>query len=135
MSKIIKDYDQTFKELFDDYYSQKIKIYSRNARVKRTMLRFKKNLLDLDPRSRNKLKDYYKLKLAEFNTAPKIRSLDLIIFPFMLEKLIKVYNGKKYEIVKLTEESVGRYLGEFVVTRIVGKKPEVKGPKKPTKKA
>jgi small subunit ribosomal protein S19 len=42
---------------------------------------------------------------------------DLVILPMMVGKNIKVYNGKEYFQVFITEEMVGHILGEFSLTR------------------
>ncbi len=42
---------------------------------------------------------------------------DLLVIPEMLGKVIKVYNGKEFQAVIMTEEMLGHYLGEFALTR------------------
>jgi small subunit ribosomal protein S19 len=42
---------------------------------------------------------------------------DMIIIPEMVGKTIKVHNGKTFEQLAVTEEMLGHYLGEFVLTR------------------
>lgn len=47
----------------------------------------------------------------------KTHCRDMIIIPEMVGKLIKVHRGNKFEIVKIEEEMIGHYLGEFALTR------------------
>ncbi|MAG52922.1 MAG: 30S ribosomal protein S19 [Nanoarchaeota archaeon] len=42
---------------------------------------------------------------------------DIIVVPDMLGKRILVHNGKSFVDVTIDEEMLGRYLGEFVMTR------------------
>ncbi|MBN2454618.1 30S ribosomal protein S19 [Candidatus Woesearchaeota archaeon] len=42
---------------------------------------------------------------------------DAIILPEMLDKVIKVHNGKSFVEVRIQPEMLGHYLGEFVLTR------------------
>ncbi|MDP7324337.1 MAG: 30S ribosomal protein S19 [Candidatus Woesearchaeota archaeon] len=42
---------------------------------------------------------------------------NMIIIPPMLDKIIKVYNGKEFQALVINEEMLGHYLGEFVLTR------------------
>jgi small subunit ribosomal protein S19 len=41
----------------------------------------------------------------------------MIILPFMVEKNIKVYNGKQFVQITIQPEMLGHYLGEFALTR------------------
>lgn len=47
----------------------------------------------------------------------KTQCRDLIILPKMVGLTIRVYSGKEFIPVAITGEMVGRYLGEFVMTR------------------
>jgi small subunit ribosomal protein S19 len=42
---------------------------------------------------------------------------DMIIFPEMVGKTIRVYSGKEFLPVVIIEEMIGHCLGEFVLTR------------------
>ena len=42
---------------------------------------------------------------------------NMIIVPEMLGQIIHVYNGKEFKSVEVTVEKLGRYLGEFALTR------------------
>ncbi len=42
---------------------------------------------------------------------------DMIILPVMVGKTIHVHNGKTFEAVRVNEEMLGHYLGEYVFTR------------------
>ena len=47
----------------------------------------------------------------------KTHTRDMVILPEMVGNLIKIYNGKEYIQVHITEEMLGHYLGEFSLTR------------------
>jgi small subunit ribosomal protein S19 len=47
----------------------------------------------------------------------KTHCRDLIILPEMVGTTIRVFNGKVFNPVSIQEEMIGRYLGEFVLTR------------------
>lgn len=47
----------------------------------------------------------------------KTHARDMIIIPEMVGSAVKVYNGKEYFPVHITEEMVGHFLGEFSLTR------------------
>jgi small subunit ribosomal protein S19 len=42
---------------------------------------------------------------------------DMLILPEMIDKSLMIYSGNKYTQINLNIEMVGRYLGEFVLTR------------------
>ncbi len=42
---------------------------------------------------------------------------DMIILPEMIERVIKVHNGKEFVTITIQPEMIGHYLGEFVLTR------------------
>lgn len=42
---------------------------------------------------------------------------DMVILPLMSGMTIHVHSGKSYEAVRVTEEMIGGYLGEYVATR------------------
>lgn len=47
----------------------------------------------------------------------KTHCRDMIILPEMIGHAVRVYNGKNFMPVHITEEMIGHYLGEFVLTR------------------
>lgn len=47
----------------------------------------------------------------------KTHCRDLVILPEMVDKLIKVHNGKEWVPVKIQPEMLGHRLGEFALTR------------------
>lgn len=49
------------------------------------------------------------------------KNKNLAIMPRDINKLIFVYNGKKFTKVKITDEKVGYKLGEFINTRVLHK--------------
>jgi small subunit ribosomal protein S19 len=44
-------------------------------------------------------------------------SRDMIILPQMVGKVIKVYTGKEFLGIPITEEMLGHFLGEYALTR------------------
>ncbi|MBN2111534.1 30S ribosomal protein S19 [Candidatus Woesearchaeota archaeon] len=84
-----------------------------------------KQIADLLPaRARRKIKrgfsDEQKKLLQDMKKGKKeIRThgRDMIILPEMVGKMIKVHRGNGFEIVKIENEMIGHYLGEFVLTR------------------
>lgn len=124
MKKIIKDYENALKEM--NLQRQFEEVLNRTAKCKRIIKRLKEHLRDENPESKSAklarctLKQYYKCFLAKQKTTPKIRMDRLIILKFMVNKLIGVYNGKEYVIIKITQQNIGRYLKEMVSTRKCG---------------
>lgn len=51
------------------------------------------------------------------NKPVKTHLRDMIIIPQMIGKRLAVYNGKSFVEVTINEEMLGRYLGEFIMTR------------------
>jgi len=47
----------------------------------------------------------------------KTHCRNMIIIPEMVGSTIRVYRGNKFDPVIITEEMLGHYLGEFVLTR------------------
>lgn len=47
----------------------------------------------------------------------KTHCRDMVILPSMVGKTIRVYNGKEFVPVIITEEMLGHFLGEFSLTR------------------
>ena len=56
-----------------------------------------------------------KIKKNENNIETHCR--DMIIFPEMVGKTIKIHNGKEFMQVIIMEDMIGHYLGEFSLTR------------------
>ncbi|MBU2561288.1 MAG: 30S ribosomal protein S19 [Nanoarchaeota archaeon] len=84
-----------------------------------------KELAQLLPsRVRRKLKrgltDAEKIFLRNLKTSKKpvkTHCRSMIILPEMVNKAIKVHNGKTFEDVMVQPEMIGHYLGEFALTR------------------
>jgi len=55
--------------------------------------------------------------LKESKKTVRTHLRDMIIVPSMIGKRISVYNGKNFVEIMINEEMLGRYLGEFVLTR------------------
>ena len=47
----------------------------------------------------------------------KTHARDMIVVPEMVGHIIKIYNGKVFIPVNITEEMLGHYLGQFSLTR------------------
>jgi small subunit ribosomal protein S19 len=47
----------------------------------------------------------------------KTHARDMIILPVMVNKTIRIYNGKNFEAVVILPEMVGHRLGEYALTR------------------
>lgn len=47
----------------------------------------------------------------------KTHCRDMVVLPEMVGKTIKIHNGKGFDAVRITEEMLGRRLGEFALTR------------------
>ncbi|MBT4935767.1 30S ribosomal protein S19 [Candidatus Woesearchaeota archaeon] len=47
----------------------------------------------------------------------KTHCRNMIILPSMIDKLLRIYNGKDFFPITITAEMVGHYLGEFAHTR------------------
>ncbi|MCF7861105.1 30S ribosomal protein S19 [Candidatus Woesearchaeota archaeon] len=58
------------------------------------------------------------LKKIEKNVKDiKTHARDMIILPIMVNKTIRVYNGKTFEAITIAPEMVGHRLGEYALTR------------------
>ncbi len=57
------------------------------------------------------------LKKVEVKNNVKTHFRNIPILPMMVGKLIKVYNGKGFVEINVTEEMIGHFLGEFSLTR------------------
>ena len=55
--------------------------------------------------------------LKETNDPVKTHCRDMVILPEMVGKALKVYNGKEFQDLLVTEEMLGHRLGEFALTR------------------
>lgn len=76
------------------------------ARLRRTLKR------GLSEQQKTLLK---KVKAKDNNIKTHCR--EMIILPEMVGSQIKVYNGKTFENIIITEEMLGHVLGEFALTR------------------
>jgi small subunit ribosomal protein S19 len=66
------------------------------------------------------LTDQQKILLAKIKNDEKnieTHCRDLIVFPEMVGKIIRVHNGKEFLPVSIIEEMIGHCLGEFTFTR------------------
>lgn len=123
--KLIKNYEEESKSLLEDQY---LLVYNRRARVKRSLKRLMEFIKQGNPKARTLFKNYVKIRDLE---APKLRTASIILLPYMVGKTLKVYNGKTYQTVKILEEAIGRYLGEFITTRTHG--PHIRSKDKDSK--
>lgn len=60
-----------------------------------------------------------KVKTAKLTSKSIVQTIskNSIILPSFIEFSFRVYNGKTFTIVKITDEMIGHKLGEFVPTR------------------
>lgn len=58
-----------------------------------------------------------KLRKASDNKMVKTHARSLVIIPEMVGKLVGVHNGKEFVTVRIKQEMLGHYLGEFALTR------------------
>ncbi len=56
-------------------------------------------------------------KIKKSKTNIRTHSRDMVILPEMINKSIKVHNGKEFILVLIMPEMLGHYLGEYVMTR------------------
>ena len=80
------------------------------ARQRRTILRQYDKIAKFIQRCKKKMEKNANAKI-------KTQSRNMIIVPQMVGMTISVYSGKSYDPIKITEEMLGHYLGEFVLTR------------------
>lgn len=66
-----------------------------------------------------------KLKAAEPGDVVRTHRRDLPIIPQFVGKTVSVYNGHEFKDVEIKPEMIGRFLGEFILTR---KAPQHSGP-------
>lgn len=69
---------------------------------------------------KRELTDAQKILLKNIKSSTKpveTHCRDMIILPEMIGKIIKVHRGNRFEEVRIQEEMLGHYLGEFVSTR------------------
>ena len=76
------------------------------ARQRRTLIR------GMDERQKKLLEELRKGK-----NEVKTHCRNLIVLPEMVGKLIKVHMGKAFIAVRIEEDMIGHYLGEFALTR------------------
>ena len=68
-------------------------------------------------RGLNEEKKKFLAKLKTSNKPVKTHLRDMIIVPEMIGKRIMIHNGKTFQEITINVEMIGRYLGEFVLTR------------------
>lgn len=77
----------------------------------------------LPARARRTLKkgltDQQKILLQNIRKTNNVKThcRDMIILPEMVDKIVRVYNGKDFVAVTIQPEMIGHRLGEFVLTR------------------
>jgi len=65
-------------------------------------------------------------KLNSTKSVLKTRARNSMLLPQFIGKSIRIYNGKKFIPILVTEDMVGHKLGEFVTTRLRVKHKEKK---------
>ena len=99
-----KFYGKTVEELKDMDLKEFVKLIPARQRrsVARGFSEEKKKFLENVAKSEKPVKTHLR---------------DMIIVPAMLGKRVLVHSGKTFVDVTINEEMLGRYLGEFVMTR------------------
>ncbi|MFP4118865.1 MAG: 30S ribosomal protein S19 [Candidatus Woesearchaeota archaeon] len=57
------------------------------------------------------------IKKIEKKDNVKTHFRDMIVLPSMVGRTVQIHSGKNFQPVTLTEEMIGHYFGEFVLTR------------------
>jgi len=57
------------------------------------------------------------VKRLQKKDSAKTHGRDIIIMPTMVGKTISIYNGKTFIPIRIQEEMIGHYLGEYSLTR------------------
>ena len=105
MARIFKYKGKTLEELKKmslEEFSKLLPSRSRRSLLRGLTERQKKLLEEI----RNDPKKFY-----------KTHERDMIILPEMIDVKFGIYNGKEYKTVTVTQEMLGRRLGEFSLTR------------------
>ncbi|AXI25153.1 30S ribosomal protein S19 [Methanofervidicoccus sp. A16] len=93
------------------------------ARQRRSLLRSLAR--GINPKHRKLLKKIRRARrLLNRGKEPKVirtHCRDFIIIPEMVGLTIGIHNGQEFKEVKIVEEAIGRYLGEFALTRQIVK--------------
>ena len=93
------------------------------ARQRRSLLRSLAR--GINPKHRKLLKKIRRARrLLNRGKEPKVirtHCRDFIIIPEMVGITIGIHNGQEFKEVKIVEDAIGRYLGEFALTRQIVK--------------
>jgi len=91
------------------------------ARARRSLTR------GITDQKRKLLEEAKMAKAGKLPTPIKTHLRDVIILPYMIGVTINVFSGKEFVPVNITQEMVGHYLGEYVMTnkRVVHGAPGV----------
>jgi small subunit ribosomal protein S19 len=91
------------------------------ARARRSLTR------GITDQKRKLLEEAKMAKAGKLATPIKTHLRDVIILPYMIGVTINVFSGKEFVPVNITQEMVGHYLGEYVMTnkRVVHGAPGV----------
>ena len=100
---------KTLEELQDMSISELSKILPSGPRRK-----LRRGLRDEEKKLLSKIEDLKKGKIKKVKT--HVRTM--IILPKMVGSEIQIYNGKQFSALLITEEMIGHYIGEFVLTRV-----------------
>ncbi len=97
------------KKMNMDQFIQLLPARSRRS-LKRGLPPRQKKLLE-------RLRRAYRAKKRGKDLLTRTHVRDMIIFPEMVGLKIGVYNGRIFETVEIKPEMIGKYLGEFSLTR------------------
>ncbi|MBI4441150.1 30S ribosomal protein S19 [Candidatus Woesearchaeota archaeon] len=99
-------------------------IYRGKTEAELKTLSLSELALLLPARARRSIKrgfnDYQKALLKKIKSGDKnikTHCHDILVLPEMFGQIVKVYNGKEWQVVSITPDMIGHYLGEFILTR------------------
>ena len=109
MAKELYYRGKTFDEVKNLSLSEFMKLVPSRARRS-----LKKGLSEEQKKLLLKVK---KFKEGKFKKQIKTHCRSMVVVPELVGVLINVYSGKEFVPVQVTQEMLGKYLGEFVLTR------------------
>lgn len=117
--RLIKDYKKAIEQLkLEDLL--KSRFLNNGSRAKRSLKRLIQKVNQDCPYAKMQLKQYYKVLKYPEDKKINVRCGNLLILPHMIDKKINLYDGKTYKEIRLKEEMLGRFIGEFILTRTKG---------------
>lgn len=100
---------EELKKMSMDQFIQLLKARARRS-LKRGLAQRQKKLLE-------RLRRAYRAKKRGKDIVVRTHVRDMIIFPELVGLSVGIYNGHSFEVVEIKPEMIGKYLGEFSMTR------------------